>query len=208
MTSDAMHGLAGQGLLGMSLPRTIILGSWLLFLGFWGLMAIGTKKSVFEQPADERRRYTLPLLGALIFISGMLRFIPPLALIARPLPVPLFTLNWIGAGAAVLGVLIAIWARVSLGRNWSGVVTLKADHELVTSGPYAAIRHPIYTALILLFVGTACLVASPGAFIGLACVVWSCWVKLRQEEALMLQQFPGSYPAYMDRTKRLVPRLV
>jgi protein-S-isoprenylcysteine O-methyltransferase Ste14 len=204
MTPDAMHPV----LFGMSLPRTIILGSWLLFMIVWAVMAIGTKAKVHEQPANERRRYTLPLLGALIFISGILRIVPPLAFIARPLPVPLLTLNWIGAGAAVLGVLIAIWARVSLGRNWSGVVTLKADHELVTSGPYAAIRHPIYTALILLFVGTTCLVASPGAVIGLLCVVWSCWVKLKQEEALMLRQFPDSYPGYIERTRRLVPLLV
>ncbi len=106
------------------------------------------------------------------------------------------------------GVLIAIWARFSLGRNWSGVVTLKEGHELVTSGPYAAIRHPIYTALILLFLGTTLLVGTPSASLGLACVIWSCWVKLRQEETLMLLQFPDSYPAYMARTKRLVPGLV
>lgn len=203
MTPDTMPGLFG-----MSPPRTIIVASWILFLAFWGVMSIGTKRSVFEQPADERRRYTLPLIGALIFISGLLRFVPPLAFMARPLPVSMLVMHWIGAGAAVLGVLIAIWARVSLGRNWSGVVTLKQDHELVTSGPYAAIRHPIYTALILLFVGTAFLVASPGAFLGLLCVVWSCWVKLRQEEVLMLQQFPDSYPPYMARSKRLIPGLV
>jgi protein-S-isoprenylcysteine O-methyltransferase Ste14 len=203
-----MNPSATHAVMGMPLPRAIIVGSWILFMLVWAVMAIGTKKKVHEQPADERRRYTLPLLGALVFISGVLRLIPPLGFLARPLPVPILPLHWTGAVAAVGGLLIAIWARVTLGRNWSGVVTLKQDHELVTAGPYAAIRHPIYTALILLFVGTTLLVASPGALLGLACVIWSCWVKLKQEEALMLQQFPDSYPAYMARTKRLVPGLV
>ncbi len=108
------------------------------------------------------------------------------------------------AGAAALGLAIAVWARIALGRNWSGEITLKEDHELVTSGPYAAIRHPIYTALILLFLGLALYIASAGAWIGLALVILSCWIKLRQEEALMLRQFPDSYPAYMARTRRLV----
>jgi protein-S-isoprenylcysteine O-methyltransferase Ste14 len=203
MNPSAMHAV-----MGMTLPRAIIVGSWLLFMLVWAIMAIGTKKKVHEQPANERRRYTLPLLGALVFISGVLRFIPPFAFLARPFPVPILPLHWTGAVAAVAGVLIAIWARLTLGRNWSGVVTLKEDHELVTAGPYAAIRHPIYTALILLFVGTTLLVATPGAVIGLLCVIWSCWVKLKQEEALMLQQFPGSYLGYMMRTKRLVPGVI
>lgn len=191
-----------------SAPRWIIVGSWALFMLVWAIMAFGTKKSVHEQPANERRRYTLPLLACLIFMTGVLRYVPPLAFLARHFPVPMLAMHWTGAAAAVTGVVVAIWARLALGRNWSGVVTLKEGHELVTSGPYRWVRHPIYTALILLFVGTTLLVGTPGAMVGLACIVWSCWVKLRQEEALMLRQFPDSYPAYMARTRRLIPELI
>jgi protein-S-isoprenylcysteine O-methyltransferase Ste14 len=141
-------------------------------------------------------------------MSGLIRYVTPLAFVAWRLQGPALALAWTGAGAAVLGLLIALWARFSLGRNWSGVVTLKEGHELVTSGPYAVIRHPIYTALLLLFLALALFIHTPGAYLGFLAIVWSCWVKLRQEEVLMLGQFPDSYPAYMARTKRLIPLLV
>ena len=92
---------------------------------------------------------------------------------------------WIAAALGVIGVALAIWARVTLGRNWSGVVTLKQDHELVTSGPYAMVRHPIYTALVLMFLGFSLLFDSVSAWLGLAFICYSFWIKLKQEEALM-----------------------
>ncbi|MBO9581566.1 MAG: isoprenylcysteine carboxylmethyltransferase family protein [Sphingobium sp.] len=192
----------------MFAPRMVILACWTIFWTSWLIMAFGVKKNRLEQPANERRRYTLPLLLGLLLMSNLIRTAPPLAFLARRIEGPGLVLAWIGAGMAVIGLLIALWARVSLGRNWSGVVTLKEDHELVTRGPYAAIRHPIYTALILLFFALAFFIDTPVVYLGSLCILWSCWVKLKQEEALMLQQFPESYPAYMARTKRLVPGLV
>lgn len=190
-----------------SLPMLIVLGSWWLFILFWAVMAVRTKKTVHRQSRSEQRLYLWLLLIGTALIGGVTRFMGPLGIIARPL-LRLGTLQWPAAAAAMLGVAIAIWARVALGRNWSGSITLKENHELVTAGPYAAIRHPIYTALILLYLALLLLIVSPSAIIGFALVVWSCWVKLKQEEALMLRQFPDSYPAYMARTKRLVPGLV
>jgi len=192
----------------MFAPRMVILASWTIFWTSWLIMAFGVKKNRLEQPANERRRYTLPLLLGLLLMSNLIRYVPPLAFLAWRIEGPDLALAWTGAGAAVIGLLIALWARFSLGRNWSGVVTLKEDHELVTRGPYASIRHPIYTALILLFFALAFFINTPAAYLGALCVVWSCWVKLKQEEILMLQQFPDSYPAYMARTKRLIPILV
>lgn len=192
----------------MTVAATILFGSWWGFILFWGVMAVRTKKTVHRQPRGEMRLYMWPLLLGVFVMSGLTRYLGPLAILARPLAQRTIGLQWSAAGAALLGLAIAVWARVALGRNWSGEITLKEDHELVTSGPYAAIRHPIYTALILLFLGLALFIASAGAWIGLALVVLSCWVKLRQEEALMLRQFPDAYPAYMARTKRLVPLLV
>jgi len=192
----------------MTVAAMILFGSWVAFMLFWGVMAVRTKKTVQKQPRSEMRLYLWPLLIGMLIMSGLPRYLGPLTILARPLAYRTMGLQWSAAGAAMLGLAIAIWARVTLGRNWSGEITLKEDHELVTSGPYAAIRHPIYTALILLFLGLVLFINSAGAWIGLALVILSCWVKLRQEEALMLRQFPGSYPAYMARTKRLVPLLV
>lgn len=190
-----------------SLPVIIVLGSWWLFILFWAAMAVRTKKTVHRQSRSEQRPYVWLLLIGTLLIGGVTRFMGPLGIIARPLLRP-GTLQWPAAAAAALGVALAIWARTTLGRNWSGSITLKEDHELVTGGPYAAIRHPIYTALLLLYLALVLLIVSPSAIIGFALVIWSCWVKLKHEEALMLQQFPDSYPGYMARSKRLLPGLV
>ena len=115
--------------------------------------------------------------------------------------------HWIGAAFVLAGLLFALWARMRLGRNWSAKVVLKKEHELVTQGPYAWVRHPIYTGVLLMVAGTAIAVGTPASLVGLTLVIWSAWIKLRLEEALMLEQFPDTYPAYQQRVKRLVPLL-
>jgi protein-S-isoprenylcysteine O-methyltransferase Ste14 len=114
----------------------------------------------------------------------------------------------IGTCLLVVGLLIAVWARVILGRNWSNVVTVKVDHELIQTGPYRWVRHPIYTGLLLALAGSALaqnlridLAVLPLAFLGF-------WIKLRREEDWMHQQFGVAYEAYCARTSRLVPFLL
>ncbi len=105
-----------------------------------------------------------------------------------------------------VGLFITIWARVTLGGNWSARVTLKEDHELIQRGPYRAVRHPIYSGLLLMILGTAVLAGQTVGFFALAICFGAFWVKLRQEEALLTQHLPG-YAEYMRRTKALVPFL-
>jgi protein-S-isoprenylcysteine O-methyltransferase Ste14 len=187
----------------------ITMVSWWLFMLVWAVKYRGNKQSVLVQSKRERRAYTIPLLLGVILMSGFPAFLwPSLHVLTTPLLSRSLVTFGASAAVSVLGVALAIWARFTLGRDWSAEVTLKRDHALVTRGPYATIRHPIYTALILLFAGLVLIFGTPGAVLGLALIIWSCWVKLRQEEALMLGQFPQSYPAYMVRTKRLVPFLV
>ncbi len=135
-------------------------------------------------------------------MSGLTRYLGPLAILARPArPADHGTAMVRGGARPCWASPSPSWARVALGRNWSGEITLKEDHELVTSGPYAAIRPPHLHRAHPAVLGLALFIASAGAWIGLALVVLSCWVKLRQEEALMLRQFPDAYPAYMARTQ-------
>jgi protein-S-isoprenylcysteine O-methyltransferase Ste14 len=98
-----------------------------------------------------------------------------------------------------------VWARVYIGRNWSGTVTLKEGHELIRSGPYALVRHPIYTGLLLAFTGTAIACGDPAAVIGLALVLASFLYKLRIEEGFMRAVFPEQYASYAARVPALVP---
>ena len=101
----------------------------------------------------------------------------------------------------------ALWARATLGTNWSGTVTFKQDHDLITSGPYAFVRHPIYTGMLLMLLGTAIINGHAIGFGVLAFVTLSLWLKAREEEKMMIKHFPDAYPAYKARVRALVPFL-
>ena len=113
--------------------------------------------------------------------------------------------KWLGLAITTAGIFLACWSRHVLGRNWSSVVQLKQEHELVASGPYLYIRHPIYTGLLLAFLGTALKVGDWRGLIAVAIVFASFWRKLRLEERWLSEQFGTSYTAYVQRTKALVP---
>jgi protein-S-isoprenylcysteine O-methyltransferase Ste14 len=113
--------------------------------------------------------------------------------------------SWIGLCLCAGGVAFAIWARRTLGTNWSGNPSIKEGHELVQSGPYRLARHPIYTGLIAAVLGTQLgggRVRELVILLGSLAVVW---VKIRVEERLMMRQFPAAYPRYRERTKALIP---
>lgn len=126
-------------------------------------------------------------------------------------PLNVRVVPYIDAVAAVSAILCAaglafcLWARATLGRNWSGIVTVKEDHELMVRGPYALVRHPIYTGLLAMFVATALVYGHIGGIVAVALVFVSFWIKLNDEEKVMLKQFPDQYPAYQQRVKRIIP---
>jgi protein-S-isoprenylcysteine O-methyltransferase Ste14 len=92
-----------------------------------------------------------------------------------------------------------------LGRNWSGIVTLKENHELITQGPYNLVRHPIYTGLLVAFLGSALARGQWRGLIAVAIVFWALWRKLRLEERWMREQFGEQYVAYSKRVSALIP---
>ena len=101
-----------------------------------------------------------------------------------------------------------LWARATLGRNWSGTVTLKENHEPIVRGPYRLVRHPIYTGLLAMLMATAIQQAHIAGMIGLILVFVSFWIKLSDEEELMRKQFPNQYAAYQQRVKRIIPFVI
>ena len=106
------------------------------------------------------------------------------------------------------GAAFTVWARITLGRNWSAEVTFKQDHELIESGPYALARHPIYTGLIVMALGTA---INDGRAIGFGLFVALCgglWWKARQEERIMTRHFPDAYADYKLRVAAIIPFLL
>jgi protein-S-isoprenylcysteine O-methyltransferase Ste14 len=111
----------------------------------------------------------------------------------------------VGDVLCVLGLLLALWARVTLGRNWSASVTFKKGHQLISTGPYALVRHPIYIAVLLMIVGTMIFIGRMKGIIVCAVAISGLWIKLRAEERLMTTHFPTEYPAYKAQTKALIP---
>jgi protein-S-isoprenylcysteine O-methyltransferase Ste14 len=185
-----------------SLAHNIISGCWLVFVAIWVIAAVSTKRTVYRESWAQRLRYWVLLVIAYVLLFYGRRLSYPLSLGIIPHVAPT---AWAAAVLCVIGLAFALWARVTLGRNWSGVVTLKEGHELVECGPYRFVRHPIYTAIAIMFFATALAQGHLPGFVGTLLMFVSFWIKLRKEEKLMLQQFPDQYADYRRRAKRIIP---
>jgi len=185
-----------------SLAIDIICSCWLVFVAIWIIAAVSTKRTVYRETPAQRLRYWVWLVIAYFLLLYGPRLPYPLNLRIVP---PVAPTALAAAVLCVIGLAFAVWARVTLGRNWSGVVTLKEDHELVERGPYRFVRHPIYTGILTMFFATALAVGHLAGFAATLLMFASFWIKLRDEEELMLQHFPGQYAAYRQRTRRIIP---
>ena len=185
-----------------SLALDVISGCWLVFAAIWVLAALSTKRTVYRESRAQRLRYWVFLVIASLLLLYGRRLPYPLNLSIIPHVAPI---AWTAAVLCVIGLAFAVWARVTLGRNWSGVVTLKEGHELVERGPYRFVRHPIYTGILTMFFATALARGHFSGFLGALLMFASFWIKLRDEEKLMLQQFPERYADYRLRAKRIIP---
>ena len=177
---------------------------WIVFLVYWRIKAARTKTTQrVESPASG----ILRLFALLIVIILLSTTRIPLPWLYRQLwPSGLWSF-WIGAAVTVAGLLFAVWARRHLASNWSSSVTIKQGHELITTGPYAVVRHPIYTGILTGFLGTAIALSQVRGFIGLVVVFVMFWAKLRKEEEWMRSQFGETYATYVRQTAALVPYL-
>ena len=113
--------------------------------------------------------------------------------------------SFLGVGITVAGFCFALWARFFLGRNFSGIVTIKEGHTLVRSGPYRFVRHPIYTGLLLASLGTSMAFGYLRCFLGTIVVAIGFRVKSQLEERFMTEQFGAEYAGYKRQVKALIP---
>ncbi len=180
---------------------------WVAFLLCWQIIwgrATGTKITQRIEPAASRIARSLVFLIVIVMLSTT--WIPLPWLYRQLWPSGIWPF-WIGAAVTVGGLLFAVWARLHLGRNWSSSVTIKQGHELITTGPYAVVRHPIYTGILAGFVGSAIALSQVRGLIGVALIFLAFWSKLRMEEKWMRSQFGETYTTYMHHTAALVPYL-
>jgi protein-S-isoprenylcysteine O-methyltransferase Ste14 len=173
----------------------VIFAGWVAFWIYWLVASIGVKAG-----RTQWGRFAGIRVGLILVVLLLLRVTGIKQHAATNDP----WLEGIGLAVFFLGLALAIWARVYLGRNWGMPMSQKADPELVTTGPYSSIRHPIYSGIILAMIGTTiavslywliAVVVLGGYFIYSATV----------EERFMASRFPDSYPEYKRSTKMLIP---
>jgi len=175
---------------------------WIAWAVYWGVSAARTKSTVRRESLGSRLAHVVPLLIGGVLIAWRT---PPWAWLAARLWPHSLTAYWIGFVLTAAGIALAVWARVHLGRNWSGTVTVKESHELIRSGPYAYVRHPIYTGLITAVLGTAIVSGTVRAALGLAIITASLVHKSRTEEGFMRETFPVEYERYSTEVPALIP---
>ncbi len=192
-------------------------GYWLLdaFALSWLVAALWSSRAA-ARPGRGQALYRLPqFLGAalLLVLPRSSQSFPMLAWGGAPLAAataPWWRLpewvGWIQVGLIAVGLGFCWWARLHLGSLWSGSVTRKADHRIVETGPYALVRHPIYTGLLLALGAQAASRTCAAAALGLALIALSFWWKARVEERFLRAELGAdAYDAYRARTAMLIP---
>jgi protein-S-isoprenylcysteine O-methyltransferase Ste14 len=177
---------------------------WYGFAAYWAITWLRVKRTKTMEPFASRLATIIPMVLAfeLLFSRSLaigrlrLRFVP--------------AENWIalgGIGLTGLGVAIAIWARYCLGQYWSARITLKEGHRLIRTGPYAFVRHPIYTGMLLGAMGTAFVIGEWRGVLAVGVIFAAHSRKARREESLLMSELGEQYEAYRRSAGFLFPRL-
>jgi len=175
---------------------------WIAIFVIWAISGLTTKRTV-GSGSDSQARFLLwgVMLGWLMafgqsFRPGVLgeRFIPK-----QPAGA------YVGFALTAVGLGFALWARFAIGRNWGSLVTVQEGHKVARSGPYAIVRHPIYSGFMLATLGTAIAIGEVGGLVGTALVIISWAYKSRLEEAFMIEHFGAEYQQYRQQVKGLIP---
>ena len=183
--------------------RVLLSILWLSWLVYWLAAAQRAAPNKRIETLLEGASYRIPLAIG-IFLTVFWRM--PLFQQTLPLGTPSPFAAGIGLVFTAAGLCFAVWARMHLGKYWSGRITLKENHRVIQTGPYALVRHPIYSGLILALFGTAITLGTISAFAGFAFMLISFVRKLKIEETWLRSQFGAEYEAYRNRVKALIPR--
>ena len=188
----------------VELSGHIILACWITFLAYWLISARRTKVIAEKQSRLSALAHRIPV-GLGWWLLAYPRLPPPMNLVLLP------RTHWtvvMGIVTCVYGLSVTIWARRTLAGNWSSDVTFKQGHELIRTGPYRFVRHPIYTGLLIMSLGTAIEIGRLHCWLSIVLTSLGFWIKLTQEERLLLRHFPDEYPAYQQQVKALVPFVI
>jgi protein-S-isoprenylcysteine O-methyltransferase Ste14 len=184
--------------------RYLIEGPWIVFVSYWAVGALKTRRT--ERTESSGSRYGILFIEiagfVLLFMDeaeiGILgdRFLPRI-----------YALGVTGVALTWAGIALALWARWHLGQYWSARITIKEDHKLIRTGPYARLRHPIYSGLDLAAIGSALAIDRWRCVAGVFLIILGYWIKARREEAMLTAQFGGEFQEHCRHTGFLFPRV-
>lgn len=176
---------------------------WFALAAFWFITSLGVKQKAKAESSGQRLTHlSLLIAGALLLFKNDW----PWALLQARLYPDAVWIRWTGAGLTLAGVLFAIWARICLGRNWSAEVQIKQDHQLVRTGPYNYIRHPIYTGVLLALLGNAVAIGEVRGALAFVLIVVGFIKKAKKEESFLAGQFGSAFSEHLRRTGFFLPR--
>jgi protein-S-isoprenylcysteine O-methyltransferase Ste14 len=178
----------------------LILVLWLLFLVYWLVSAKSAKKNV--------NRPWQGMAVRVVLIAALYAYFRrhPAHLASSAFGAGSTLLGVLGVLICLLGIGLAVWARRHIGRNWGMPMSIKAEPELVDSGPYAHVRHPIYTGILIAMLGSALASGWGWAVMFVLFGIYFVY-SAKTEEKRLSELMPQQYPAYMRRTKMLIPRV-
>ena len=182
----------------------LIAGMWAALGVFWGVLwlAAAGRRADRVQSGHSRLAHLAIMAAAfwLLFAKN-----PGLGILSWHVWPVLEPIQYAGLGLTFAGLAFTAWARASLGRNWSAIVTIRRDHRLVRTGPYRWVRHPIYSGLLLAMLGTAICFGQLRGLVGLALGLAGFWMKARLEETFLIERFGAEYIQYKKDVKALIP---
>ncbi len=186
----------------ITLYYNLIPALWVVWMAYWFIASRNVKTVRRVESPLSRAGHAVPLIVAVALVWP--NRLPGDFLGGAIFP-PNDALYPAGVLLVAAGLAFACWARYVLGRNWSGIVTVKKDHELIRTGPYRYVRHPIYTGLLLAFIGTALARDEWRGVLAVVIVYAALWRKYRLEERWMVESFGDAYRRFRDEVPALIP---
>jgi len=184
--------------------RRLIQFPWLVFLVYWLVSALKTRSNVKEESFVSRYGVMLLVVSGYVLIFSEWA---QMGILERRIIPRSIEGTFIGVALTWLGIALEIWARSHLGQYWSARVTIKEGHELIRTGPYARLRHPIYSGILLATIGSAVVIDKWRCLIGILLVLTAFSLKAQKEESMLAQQFGDAFAEHRRHTGFLIPRL-
>ncbi len=175
---------------------------WLVFVSYWVVSALKTRRTRKKEPFAWRYGVMfVEVLGFTLLFNGD----ADIGLLGHRIFPRIYALGIVSVVLVWAGIALAVWARWHLGEYWSGRITLKEGHKLIRTGPYARLRHPIYSGLDLAAIGSALAIDRWRCVVGVCVIILGFWIKAKREEALLAGQFGEEFQEHRRQTGFLLP---